>query len=94
MVFNQNDHKLSLDEFVKERQSSLVFDCNTSTSIASRVLSLLAFDTVDSLNLSDSTSPKLHRCHDPDVSPLKSITNQEIQTTFVYSLTRTKEFGK
>ena len=77
---------MGLDEFVKEQQSSLVFDCSTSTSIASKVLSLLALDTVDSLNLSRSTSQGCTGDAVQTVSPLKNITTRKSQTTFVYSL--------
>lgn len=79
VVFNEKDQKISLDEFVKDQQSLIVFDCNTSTSIASNVLSLVALDNIDSLN---SPSLILHGCTSDTVqvvSPLKNITNLEVQ---------------
>ena len=55
VIFNKKDHDIDLDEFVKEHQSLLVFGCNTSTSMASKVLSLVALDNINSLNPFDPT---------------------------------------
>lgn len=79
VVFNKKDHEIDFDEFVKEHQSLLVFDCNTSTSMAAKVLSLVALDNINSLNLSDPTFQSCTGAAVQVISPLKNITNMEIR---------------
>lgn len=79
LVFNEKEHGLGFEEFLKQQHASLVLDCNTSTSLASRVLSLVALDSIDLLHSSESPFQNSSGVTVRIVSPLQSVSNLEIQ---------------